>query len=176
MIEKLLNSLRRNDRKAQQDFYEKYSVRMFSLSYRYVNNEQDAGSIVNNGFYKIFNNIDNLRDINEEKLIAWMRRIIINEALMLLRSRSRYPELKNTEEEIIVDAEVADEGLLMDDYHNLIRNLSEELRTVFNLYAIDGYSHKEIAVQLNIKESSSRVYLSRARKILQEKIATNILV
>lgn len=176
MIEKLLSSLKRKSRKAQEEFYKRYSARMFSISYRYVINEQDAGSIVNNGFYKIFANIDKLTDVNEQQLIGWMKRIVINVALMLLRSRARYPELKNAEEEIIVDAEITDESLVLEDYYNLIKNLSNEVRTVFNLYAIDGYSHKEIAAQLDIKESSSRVYLSRARKILQEKLTTNSLV
>lgn len=176
MIIKLLNSFKKNRRKTQQSFYEKYASRMFVLAYRYVHNEQDAGSIVNNGFYKIFKNIDKLSNINEEKLIAWMRRIMINEALMLLRSRAKYPEMKTAEEEVIVDVELSDEGLVLEDYHKMIRNLPNELKTVFNLYAIDGYSHKEIAKQLVIKESSSRVYLSRARKMLQEKLAINILV
>jgi RNA polymerase sigma-70 factor (ECF subfamily) len=170
MIEQLLDSVKRKQRKAQQDFYYKYSVQLFRLSHRYVNNEDDAGSIVNSSFYKIFENIDKFIYINERSLLAWMKRIVINEALIFLRAKFHYIELQNAENELIGKEGITDNHLILEDYYNLIKDLPDDLRTVFNLYAIDGFSHKEIGEQLNIKESSSRVYLTRARSILQEKL------
>lgn len=173
MPEKLLNLIRRNKKIAQHDFYKKYSVQMFRLTYRYVNNELDAGSIVNSGFYKIFKNINNFNFKGEESLIAWMRKIIINEALMFLRTRINYEEINELSYKNNGSENFQQDNLQLEDYYRMIKKLPSDLKVVFNLYAIDGYSHKEIAEQLSIKESSSRVYLTRARKILQQKLKRN---
>jgi RNA polymerase sigma factor (sigma-70 family) len=170
MTAELIEQIRQNNRKAQEEFYKRYSVRMFRLTYRYVNNEQDAGSIVNTGFYKIFNSIKRFKYINEISFIAWMNKIIINEALSFLRRRISYSEIDDHQADSMASENIPENNLLQEDYYNLIRKLPQDLRTVFNLYAIDGYPHKEIATKLNIKESSSRVYLMRARKILQENL------
>ncbi len=146
---------------------------MFRVAYRYVKNNSDAGSIVNTGFYKIFNNIDTFIYKDENKLLAWMKKIVINEALMFLRNKKKIKHLEINDNEQFSSREYSDNNLLAEDYYTLITELPEDLKTVFNLYAIDGYSHKEISDYLNITESSSRVYLSRARKILQEKINPN---
>jgi RNA polymerase sigma factor (sigma-70 family) len=170
MTEELIEQIRQNNRKAQEEFYKLYSVRMFRLIYRYVNNEQDAGSIVNTGFYKIFNSINRFKYNNEISFIAWMNKILINEALSFLRQKVTYNETNDNQSDSMASENIPENNLLLEDYYNLIRKLPQDLRTVFNLYAIDGYSHKEIATKLNIKESSSRVYLMRARKILQENL------
>jgi len=173
MTEQLLESVREKKRQSQQEFYYKYSVQLFRVAYRYVNNECDAGSILNSGFYKIFNNIAKFIYINEKSLIAWMKKIIVNEALLFLRGRFKYDEIQNTGIEAISIEDPTENNLILGDYYRLIQELPDDLRTVFNLYAIDGFSHKEISDQLNIKESSSRVYLMRARIILQEKLTKN---
>ena len=170
MTEEVINQLKRNKRKAQHEFYNKYSVQMFRLAYRYVYNEQDAADIVNSGFYKIFSNINRFIYKNELSMLAWMKKIIINEALSFLRKKFTYSELDEIPSEEMFSGEIPDTDLMLEDYYNLIRKLPDDLRTVFNLYAIEGYSHKEIAVSLNIKEASSRVYLTRARKMLQENL------
>jgi RNA polymerase sigma factor (sigma-70 family) len=173
MNEMTLVLLRQKNRKAQQQFYETYAVQMFRLSYRYVNNEQDAGSIVNIGFFRIFSNIEKFIYKDERGFIAWMRKIVINEALIFLRSRLRYIDSEDANKKIDVPQEIPENKLLLEDYYRLIRQLPDDLRTVFNLYAIDGYSHKEIADMLHISESSSRVYLMRARKKLQQFLKVN---
>lgn len=168
MTDKQLELVKKKDRKAQQAFYCEFSPRMFRLAYRYVSNEQDAGSIVNMGFFKIFNHIQEVVYQSEISLQAWMKKIVINEALMFLRQRFPIKEpVNNLTEELNLE-NISGDNLVVEDYYKLIRRLPDDLRTVFNLYAIDGYTHKEIALQLNIHESSSRVYLSRARKLLQE--------
>lgn len=168
MNEELLERVKRKDRKSQKEFYQQFSEQMFRLVYRYVCNEQDAGSIVNMGFYKIFEHVNEFTYQCEKSTLSWMKRIVINEALMFLRKRIIYEELKDNEAENLTAKSFPEENLMLEDYYRLIRSLPNDLRTVFNLYAIDGFSHKEIAGQLNIKEASSRVYLTRARKILQD--------
>ena len=139
-----------------------------------MNNEQDAGSIVNIGFYKIFNSIGRFNYHDEISLISWMKKIVINEALYFLRRKFRFNEIDDNRSDLLINENIPENNLLLEDYYNLIRKLPQDLRTVFNLFAIDGYPHKEIARKLNIKESSSRVYLMRARKILQQDLTNQI--
>lgn len=174
MTEPLIERIKQQNRRAQEAFYHRYSVQMFLLTYRYVNNEQDAGSIVNAGFHKIFESIGRFSYHNERSFIAWMKKIIINEALSFLRRKFSYSDLDDIRTEQVASMHNPESNLMLQEYYDLIRALPQDLRTVFNLYAIDGYSHKEIARELNITESSSRVYLMRARKILQQKLTDQI--
>ncbi|MBN1119203.1 MAG: sigma-70 family RNA polymerase sigma factor [Bacteroidales bacterium] len=170
MSDKRFHRIIQNDFKAQKEFYMAYSQKLFLTIYRYVKNEQDAGSIINMGFYKIFKALSDFEYQNEQMLVAWMKKIMINEALTFLRQNSKFT---NTALEIIEEPsldELPSDKLVFEDYLKMVHELPQDLRTVFNLYAIDGFSHKEIAEKLEIKESSSRVYLARARKILQQKI------
>jgi RNA polymerase sigma-70 factor (ECF subfamily) len=170
MIPKLLERVKTNERKALHEFYQKFSVRLFRSAYRYVTNEQDAGSIVNMSFFKIFNHIHDFDYKDEKNLLAWMNRIVINEALMLLRQRVSYKETDASYLEKYTVDDFPDDNLALEEYYQMIRRLPDDLRTVFNMFVVDGFSHNEIAAQLNIQESSSRVYLTRARKILQDGI------
>lgn len=168
ITEKLITKVRRKNLKAQKDFYHKYARIMYNVAYRYVNNEADAGSIVNYAFFKIFENIDNFSYKNERSFIAWMKKIVANEALGCLRKSIQFDEItENKIEEHII---IPENNLDLEVYYNIIKELPKDYKTVFNLYAIEGFTHDEISQSLNIKASSSRVYLTRARKILQEKI------
>jgi RNA polymerase sigma-70 factor (ECF subfamily) len=170
MTTELLKRLKRNDRKAQKEFYYKYAQQMFLLTYRYIDNELDAGSKVNMAFFRIFSHVNNFCYKGEKALLAWMSRIVINEALGFLRQKLVYTEISDMANVCNDSATNPVDSLMAETYYALIRELPAELRTVFNLYAIDGYTHKEIAGKLGIKESSSRVYLTRARRFLQKKI------
>ena len=97
-----------------------------------------------------------------------MERIVINEALMFLRKYRLHKSAETNEPADSTINPCFEEHLDSEYFYRLIRRLPGDLRTVFNMYAIDGFSHKEIARELNIKEESSRVYLTRARKILQD--------
>ena len=153
----LFKKLKYKDRMAQHDFYKQFSVLIFRLVYRYVSNEQDAGSIVNGAFYKMFSNISNFEYKDQ-----------VNEALMFVRQKVHYIEMDDkVTNDLTIDV-VPGDNLVIEDYYRLIMKLPVDLRTVFNLYAIEGYNHGEIAVMLNISESSSRVYLYRARRLLQD--------
>lgn len=169
MTETLIHRIKQKEKKAQEEFYKKYSPQMFRLVYRYVKNESDASDVLNMGFFKIFTGINRFIYTSEISFQAWMKKIIVNESLMFLRKENRFISIDKCCGELFFDeAEYADNGLMIEDYYFLIRQLPLNLRTVFNLYAIDGYSHNEIANELNISESSSRVYLMRARDILRK--------
>jgi len=167
----LINRIKQKEKKAQEEFYKKYSPMMFRLVYRYVKNEADAGSILNLGFFKIFSKIDSIIYINEISFFAWMKKIMINESLMFIRQNNHFINIETCLEELPPDEEnCPDQGLMIEDYYSLIRQLPQDLRTVFNLFAIDGFSHKEIAAELKISESSSRVYMTRARALLKRSL------
>lgn len=166
-----IKELKRRDQKTQHEFYKMFSPLLFRVAYRYLNNEQDAGSVVNIGFYNIFRNIEKFTYTNQEMLVGWMKKIIINEALTVLRKKHDYINIDELNHEISQASYCADNILTAEDYYRIIQELPNNLRTVFNLYAIEGYSHSEIAFKLGVKESSSRVYLLRARKSLQESIS-----
>lgn len=169
-----IKQLKRNNQKTQQEFYKKFSMLLFRVAYRYVNNEQDAGSIVNIGFYNIFQNIHRFTYTNEAMLVTWMKKIIVNEALTVLRKKHEYTNIDEVDFEISQNDYHTDNILAAEDYYRMIQNLPNNLRTVFNLYAIEGYSHSEIACKLAIEESSSRVYLMRARKSLQKSLSPKL--
>jgi RNA polymerase sigma-70 factor (ECF subfamily) len=174
MPEELIERIKRKDRKAQFEFYQRYSVPLFRLTYRYITNEQDAGSIVNMAFFKIFGHIRDFNYKDPDSLMAWMKKIVINESLMFLRQKFTYAELDgNTAKDLLFD-NLPEDHLILEDYYTLIRKLPYDLRTVFNLHALDGFSHNEIANHLKIKEASSRAYLSKARKMLQNYIIKRI--
>lgn len=171
IIEKLLDKIKSKNIKAQKEFYYKYAAHMYNVAYRYVNNEIDAGSIVNYAFFKIFENINGFTYNNEKSLIAWMKKIVANESLGYIRKRIEFDEI--TDNRIEAHVTVPESSLDLEAYYKLIEELPDDYKTVFNLYAIEGFSHEEISKSLNIKASSSRVYLTRARKLLQEKITNH---
>lgn len=170
MLNLHLNKINRNDRKAQEAFYKAYANLMFNTAYRYVSNEEDAAAIVNISFYKIFTKAGSTSFENEIKQKAWMRKIVINESLMHIR-KTKSLNLQTDFTEEVPDVEFETETSLdLSIYLELIAELPTDLRTVFNLFVIDGFKHDEIAQQLSIAPSSSRTYLCRAKQMLQEKI------
>lgn len=173
MTAELLERIKRKERKAQHEFYQQFSVRLFRMVYRYVINEQDAGSIVNMAFFRIFGHIGEFKYNDEKSMMSWMKKIVINEALMFLRQRFTYDEIDENISKVLLTESIPEDNLILEDYYTLIRRLPDDLRTIFNLYAIDGFSHKEIAGRLGIKEASSRVYLTRARKMLRNYLTKN---
>lgn len=162
----LIKGCRRGDGAAQRELYELFSSRMYALCYRYVRNAMEAEDIMVTAFMKVFERIDQYK--GEGSFEGWIRRIMVNESLTHLRkSRNMYLE---------ADLELADREphydqherhLEAEDLLNMIRELPAGYRTVFNMYAIDGYSHKEIAEHLGITESTSKSQLNRARAYLQ---------
>jgi RNA polymerase sigma-70 factor (ECF subfamily) len=166
-ISKIIEGCKRGNRNAQEKLYNKYSKLMFGLCLRYSNNYDEAKDILHEGFIRIFKYIDQLRDINAFE--AWMKKIMVNSALEKYRNKMQTNSLIDAAEKNIdnysIEAELSEKELL-----KMVQELSPQYRLVFNLYAIEGYSHKEISDMLNISEGTSKSNLSRARAILQEKI------
>ena len=159
-------------RDAQEMLYNYYSPKMFGICLRYAENYQSGEDILHEGFIKVFNNIDKFR--GEGSLEGWIKRIFINTAIQHhrnLKKHGRHAELEEVRFEQV--KEVAVDNMATQDLLQLIQQLAPGYRAVFNLYVIEGYSHKEIADKLNIAEGTSKSQLSRARELLQKMIQAN---
>jgi RNA polymerase sigma factor (sigma-70 family) len=165
----LLDGCRRHDRHAQRFLFEHFSARMLSLCCRYVKDKMEAEDIMLIGFTKVF---DRIRQFKEDgSFEGWIRRIMVNESLTYLRrNKSMYLETDIGVAECEPNYDKLDTALEADDLIQLISELPAGYRIVFNLYAIDGYSHQEIATQLGISENTSKSQLSRARTHLQKRL------
>lgn len=164
-----LKLLKKQNAKVQELIYKQYSTMIFNLVYRYVKREDVASELVNDTFIIVFRKAESFDD-NTGKFSAWIKRIAINECLQYLRKQKAFETFEIVDELLEVDLNNTDLKLDLEHYYRLILALPETYRVVFNLYAIEGYSHKEIADKLNIAESTSRSCLLRARKQLQEKL------
>ncbi|HYG02899.1 MAG TPA: sigma-70 family RNA polymerase sigma factor [Chryseosolibacter sp.] len=168
--EELLKGCLRRDRAAQQHLFDRYSSKMFGICYRYVKNPMEAEDILVTAFTKIFERIDQFK--GEGSFEGWIRRIMVNESLTHLRkSRTMYVETDLEQADREPNYEALSDHLEAEDLMNLIQQLPAGYRVVFNMYAIDGYSHKEIAEHLGISENTSKSQLSRARVFLQKLLA-----
>ncbi|MER0438486.1 sigma-70 family RNA polymerase sigma factor [Emticicia sp. W12TSBA100-4] len=165
-----IESLRSKNPIAQKNIFEQYGSFLYRVAYRYVRDRMTAEDLVVDSFLKIFEGAANFRFDNLRSFEAWMKRIVINESLMLLRKQANFNLMPESEAiEVPVDDNILD-SISSDEIHQLIAELPDGYRTVFNLFAIEGYSHKEIAEQLNINEGTSKSQLNHARKLLQKKI------
>lgn len=157
------------EKRASQDMlYNKYAGTLMMICYRYMDSQMDAEDVLQEGFVKIFDNISKFKF--EGSLEGWMKRIMANTAINKLRKKD---VLKGSQDTTTID-QSWDDGILDrldgEKILELIKNLPVGYRTVFNMFAIEGYSHKEIALKLGIEEVSSRTQLSKAKKALQKQI------
>lgn len=164
--EDLIKGCLKRDGSAQKRLYDTYSSKMYGLCYRYVKDSMEAEDILVTAFMKVFDKIDQFK--SEGSFEGWIRRIVVNEALThLRRNRSMYLETDLEQADREPDYNLSDH-LEAEDLVNMIQQLPAGYRIVFNMYAIDGYSHKEIADHLGINENTSKSQLSRARVYLQK--------
>lgn len=163
---KLVTALKAEESRAQKVVYERYAGKMLAVCTRYVANKADAEEIMIDGFMRVFQKINQFRE--DGSFEGWIRRIMVTESLMFLRKhKSWHSEMGIDEMPGEPDYEWAETTLEADDLLRLINQLPDGYRTVFNLYAIEGYSHTEIAEMLGISEGTSKSQLSRARVLLQ---------
>lgn len=169
-IEQLINDCKKNDIKAQEQLYRQYAPKLFSVCLKYSSNYTEAQDNLQDGFLLIFEKIHQFSF--KGSFDGWLKRLVINNILQKYRTETL---LSLVDEEIKdeVEIEVDDDNVSMEYLMKIIQELPERYRLVFNLYAIDGYSHQEIAEQLNINIGTSKSNLSRARLILKEKIEQN---
>lgn len=170
-IQELIDGCRSNSRKAQEGLYRRFYGFAMTIALRYSRDEHDAADIMSNAFVKIFKSIHSY-DVSKGSLHAWISRIIINEGLDHIKSRSRFSEnveIETVAEPAINNAVLEDMGA--DEIMKLIKRLPPATHAVFVSYAVEGFTHREIAKQMGISEGTSKWHLSEARKILQKKIA-----
>jgi RNA polymerase sigma factor (sigma-70 family) len=168
--DELIKGCLRRDANAQRELYDTFSSKMYSICYRYVKDSMEAEDILVTSFMKVFDKIGQFK--SEGSFEGWIRRIVVNEALSYLRrNRSMYLETELEQADREPDYNMLSDHLEAEDLMNMIKELPTGYRIVFNLYAIDGYSHKEIADQLGISENTSKSQLSRARTYLQKMLA-----
>ncbi|MFW5644571.1 MAG: RNA polymerase sigma factor [Bacteroidota bacterium] len=156
-------------KQSQEKLYRLTSPLMYGLCLQYAGNEDDAKDIMQEGFIKVFNKMDQFSE--KGSIMGWIRRIMINTALEKYRSQVSRQSLDNGKiqaEEIVEDYTL--ENLEADVIVELIQQLTPQYRLIFNLYAIEGYSHREISEMTGISEGTSKSNLSRARRILQRKV------
>jgi RNA polymerase sigma-70 factor (ECF subfamily) len=161
------------NRRMQEELYRRLSPRMYAVCLRYAGNAEEAEDILQEGFIKVFKKLDSFR--SEGSFEGWVRRIFVNTAIEHFR-RKRYLMPVTEKEENTIEGKyisVLDE-LAEKDILALVQELSPGYRTVFNMYVVEGYTHKEIADMLGISEGTSKSQLSRAKVILQEMVKTFI--
>ncbi len=176
MINNLIKSCKNLDRKAQREMVNYLSPFLFPTCKRYSNNHEDAKDILQESLILIFNNIEQCKSDEVHSFKSWCRRIAINTALAKKRKKKNFIENIIENENLRPSRPIIYSQLSVDEILRLLKLLPENQRNVFNLAVIDGYSHKEIASFLNIKESSSRTFLVRARLAMQQLIKKQEIV
>jgi len=163
--QEIIQGCRQKNRKAQQALYDKYSPKMFGICKRYVKNYEDAEDVMVDALFKAMTKIDMFGE--KGSFEGWIRRIVVNEALMHIRKNHNFKltvELTNIDikTEVTIENELAAQDIL-----HLLTKLPTGYRTVFNLYVVEGFKHREIAEQLGISINTSKSQLILAKKKLQ---------
>jgi len=171
--EQLIQACLQNDRNAQRKLYNAYAGRMLVVCARYMQNKEEAEDVLQEAFIKIFQNLSKFR--GESTLGAWIKRIVINVAINHIRAQQHFQGMDNVQEyeNQFSDGLTGIEGINFQELIEMIRKLPKGCQSVFNLYAIEGYQHKEIAEMLNITEGTSKSQYARARAILQSQLSVN---
>ena len=157
------------NRRMQEELYRRFSPRMYAVCLRYAGSAEEAEDILQEGFIKIFKKLDSFR--SEGSFEGWIRRIFVNTAIEHFR-RKKYLQPVTEKEETSIEGKYVTilDSLAERDILGLVQQLSPGYRTVFNMYVVEGYTHKEIADMLGISEGTSKSQLSRAKTILQDMV------
>ncbi len=162
----IIQGCKRQDRKAQKALYERFAPVMFGVCKRYLKNREDAEEVLVEGLFKAISNIHQYQGSGSFE--GWIRRIIVNEALMLLRKQKDWMvslEVYRIDKPTKISIE---EELIAQDILDLLNELPTGYRTVFNLYVLEGLKHREIAEMLGISINTSKSQLILAKKRMQE--------
>ena len=165
----LINGCLAGNRRMQELLYQRFSPKMYAVCLRYASNTDDAQDLLQEGFIKVFRNLDKFR--KEGSFEGWIRRVFVNTAIEHYRKKVNLNSIGDREEQTIADSSwnVLDQ-LGEKDIIQLVQELAPGYRSVFNMYVIEGYSHKDIADLMGISEGTSKSQLARARVILQKKV------
>lgn len=166
-LNELVKQCAKNNRKAQEEIYQLFSGKLFSICLKYSKNKQEAQDNFQDGFITIFEKIGQFKF--KGSFEGWLKRVMVNTILLKYRNRTVLNIVtEEIPDEVIVD--IDDDEVSLDFLLNLIQELPDRYRMVFNLYVLDGCSHKEISKMLHIAEGTSKSNLARARAILKQKI------
>ncbi len=173
--ETLLKGCLKGDRKSQNALYKKYERRMYAICLRYATDREEALDILQEGFIRIFKGLHQYR--GEGSLVKWMDRVVANAAIRYISKRKKIFFQEDADlERILKGSDSVNEASDAKDVMSLIQLLPLGYRTVFNMFAIEGYSHKEIAEKLGITEGGSRSQYSRAKKAMQNILRQNEMI
>ncbi|MCX6325260.1 MAG: RNA polymerase sigma factor [Bacteroidia bacterium] len=172
-IEKIIKGCLAGNRRDQELLYRRHAAKLYAVCLQYSGNNEEARDILQEGFIKIFENLNHYK--HEGSFEGWMRRITVNTALEKFRRRHSLYRVDDIDLIPEPDADPDNQdyaGLEAADLLEIIRELPPKYKVVFNLYAIEGYSHKEIGKMVNISEGTSKSNLFRARVILQRRVGS----
>lgn len=158
------------DELAQKALYDKYANKMMRTCLRYLNDEMEAEDAMIDGFMKVFSKIETFEFRGKGSLEGWIKRIMVNESLMLIRKRKMDQVELDKVHNLSSNHATVESELMEETIVNVIQKLPNGYRTVFNMYVIEGYSHKEIGEKLNISENTSKSQLSKARASLSKSL------
>ncbi len=176
--EQLLKKCRNGEQKAQEELYDRFCAAMLGVCMRYCGNKTEAEDILQEGFIKVFRNIYEFKPRREGSLAAWIKLIMVNTSLNYLRDKKHFSFIEDIEKVPVSEYEGEDVFIEtedniqpeMNELMNMINELPEGYKIVFNLYAFEKYSHKEIAKMLSISEGTSKSQLFKARMFLRKKV------
>lgn len=169
-IDQLIQGCLGGDRKSQKLLYQQFYGFAMTIALRYSRDEMDAADIMSHAFVKVFRSIKSF-DSSKGSLHAWIKRIVINEGLDHIKTRTRFSE--NVEIETVDEPAIKNDVLEQmgaDEIMKLVQKLPPATHAVFVLYAVEGHTHREIAVKLGISEGTSKWHLGEARKTLQKQL------
>jgi RNA polymerase sigma-70 factor (ECF subfamily) len=167
-LDQLIYNCQKNDTKAQSELYELFSSKLFSICLKYSRNYAEAEDNLQDSFITIFNKIKQYK--NKGSFEGWLKRITINTALQRYRQQKVFDIVNEDAIEEEEEVDIDENNVSLEFLLNCIQELPDRYRLVFNLYVLDGYSHKEIAEMLDISAGTSKSNLARARMILKDKV------
>jgi RNA polymerase sigma-70 factor (ECF subfamily) len=179
-VKEIIDGCKKGNKNSHSLLYDKFAGKLYGISLRYIGKTAEAQDVLQDSMIKIFRNISSVKYTTEESFFSWMKRITVNTALNHIRDN-----FKNNKTESLLDIEyesITENEEYFSEYDELLEQISKEglfkmiqdlpdgYRTIFNLYAIENYSHKEIAEQLDVSVSTSKTQLFKARRLLTSKI------
>lgn len=169
-LKKIIQGCRKGNRQAQQKLFFTYAKYLMGVAIRYVKDENSAKDIVQESFVRIFGSLSKFEYKNENAFMAWMKRITINESIRWLKKyNNQFLEIEDTTNNAYTTQKPSIlSELYRKDLLTALQNLPQGYQLIFNLYVIEGFSHKEIGKTLNISESTSRSQLSRAKNMIKQ--------
>lgn len=172
-MQDLIREARKGSVAAQKCLFDHFSPGMMMLCRRYVKNPRDAEELMLDGFFRFFKHLHKLSYQGDAALNGWLKKIMINECLMFMRKKNLFVVASENRPEEIPIEEQALNNLSAAEIFNLIVQLPAGYRTVFNLYVVEGMSHRDIAELLGISEGTSKSQLSKAKSLLQKMLQLN---